>query len=261
MIQQCLVSVVTPVYNGEAFLTQAIESVISQTYSQWELLLVDDGSTDGSLEIMREYEREDRRISALVNENNLGISASRNRAIEASQGEWIAFLDCDDQWESSKLEKQLQATKELNASFIFTGASYIDKKGIPYKGILKVPSQLTFKRLRAHNIIICSSVLAKKEYFERFKILRRDVLDDFTLWLMILRSGVTARGINEPLLIYRIHREAVSRNKWRMLKQTYGAFRYIDLTPSLAAYFTSRHAMAATIKHFGIRTGRGRGRI
>lgn len=257
MSDQSLVSIVMPVHNGEAFISQAIESVIGQTYPNWELIIVDDGSTDGSRDIIEEFQDRDDRIVGLVNHENLGISASRNKSIDASKGEWIAFLDCDDQWEETKLKKQLEAADLYSTGFVFTGVSYINDEGQTYKSNLQVPQRLTYRELRNHNIIACSSVLARKEYFDQIKIARRDILDDFPLWLMILKSGVTAHGVNEPLLIYRLHRDATSRNKWRMLAKTYGAFKYIGLSTAEAAYRTSRHALASSFKHFRIRTGTG----
>lgn len=258
MSQQDFVSVIMPVFNGEAFMEEAIASVMNQTHSNWELIVVDDGSRDRSFEILEELASKEDRIVVLRNEGNRGISASRNRAIEVAKGEWIAFLDCDDQWEPSKLTKQLEVATKFRTGFVFTGVSYINREGEPYKGILRVPSKLTYKELRKHNILACSSVMARKEYFDEIKILRRDILDDYPLWLMILRSGITAYGVNEPLLKYRFHGSAVSSNKWKMLKKTYGGFRYIGLSPYQSIYFTSRHAMASSRKHFIIFTGLGR---
>lgn len=169
MSQQDFVSVIMPVFNGEAFMEEAIASVMNQTHSNWELIVVDDGSKDISFEIMEELAGKEDRIVVLRNEGNRGISATRNRAIEASNGEWIAFLDCDDQWEPSKLTKQLEAATKFRTGFVFTGVSYVNKEGESYKGILRVPSKLTYENLRKHNILACSSVLARKEYFDEIK--------------------------------------------------------------------------------------------
>jgi teichuronic acid biosynthesis glycosyltransferase TuaG len=166
---QDLVSIVMPVYNGEAFIREAIESVIRQTYPNWELIIVDDGSTDGSRDIIAKFQDKDDRIVGLENDENLGISASRNKAMNASNGEWIAFLDCDDQWEEAKLKKQLEAADLFSTGFMFTGVSYINDEGQSFKGSLQVPQRLTYKELRNHNIIACLSVLPEKDISIRSK--------------------------------------------------------------------------------------------
>ena len=118
--EEALVSVIIPAYNCEKYVVEAINSVLAQTYKNWELLVLDDGSKDNTLQVIEEFSKNDSRIKTLPNGKNMGVSATRNRGIELASGEWIAFLDSDDMWHPLKLEKQLSFAEENAAEFLFT---------------------------------------------------------------------------------------------------------------------------------------------
>ena len=128
-MQEGLVSIVTPVYNAERFIKETIDSVIAQTYKNWEMILVDDCSSDSSAEIIDEYVKSDSRIKYMKNAENSGAAVSRNAGIEAAEGQYIAFVDSDDVWESEKLEKQLEFMKENGYGFTFTSYRYVMEDG------------------------------------------------------------------------------------------------------------------------------------
>lgn len=244
-----LVSIIMPAYNCEKYIVEAMDSVLAQTYRNWELLVLDDGSKDNTLRIIEEFSQKDSRIKAISNEKNMGVSATRNRGIELAAGEWIAFLDSDDMWELEKLEKQFEAVKTKAAEFIFTGSSYINEDGDHFKGIFEIPEKVTYKKLRNQNVISCSSVLVKKKYFENIKMEKDEMHEDYAVWLRILKLGVTAYGINEPLLIYRISRKSKSGNKMKTIKMTYKVFRYIGINPLESSYFMAKHVIASIGKY------------
>jgi teichuronic acid biosynthesis glycosyltransferase TuaG len=246
---QALVSIVMPAYNCEKYVVEAINSVLAQTYRNWELLVLDDGSKDKTLQIIEEFSQKDSRIKALPNGKNMGVSATRNRGIELASGEWIAFLDSDDMWKPEKLEKQFEIVEKEAAEFLFTGSSYINEEGEPYKGIFEVPEKITYKKLRNQNVISCSSVLVKKKYFEHIKMEKDEMHEDYAVWLRILKTGVTAFGVNEPLLIYRISRNSKSGNKMKTVKMTYKVFRFVGINPIGSAYFMMRHVIASVGKY------------
>jgi teichuronic acid biosynthesis glycosyltransferase TuaG len=246
---EALVSIVMPAYNCEKYVVEAINSVLAQTYENWELLVLDDGSKDNTLHIINEFGNKDTRIRPLQNEKNMGVSATRNRGIEIASGDWIAFLDSDDMWEPSKLEKQFKVVNEHSAEFIFTGASYINENGEPYKGIFEVPEKVTYKKLRNQNVVSCSSVLLKKKYFENIKMEKDEMHEDYAVWLRILKLDVTAYGVNEPLLIYRISRNSKSGNKMKTVMMTYKVFRFVGINPIASAYFMARHVIASVGKY------------
>ncbi len=246
---EALVSIVMPAYNCEKYVVEAINSILAQTYRNWELLVLDDGSKDNTLRIIEEFSQNDSRIKALPNGKNMGVSATRNRGIELASGEWIAFLDSDDMWEPEKLEKQFEIVDKEAAEFLFTGSSYINEEGEPYKGIFEVPEKITYKKLRNQNVISCSSVLVKKKYFEHIKMEKDEMHEDYAVWLRILKLGVTAYGVNEPLLIYRISRNSKSGNKIKTVKMTYKVFRFVGINPIGSAYFMMRHVVASVGKY------------
>lgn len=246
---QALVSIVMPAYNCEKYVVEAINSVLAQTYRNWELLVLDDGSKDKTLQIIEEFSQKDSRIKSLPNGKNLGVSATRNRGIELASGDWIAFLDSDDMWESTKLEKQMKVAKEKSAEFLFTGANYINEDGEPYKGIFEVPEQVSYKKLRNQNVISCSSVLIKKKFFENIKMEKDEMHEDYAVWLRVLKLGVIAYGVNEPLLIYRISRNSKSGNKMKTVKMTYKVFRFVGINPIGSAYFMINHVLRSVAKY------------
>ncbi|PXW92011.1 teichuronic acid biosynthesis glycosyltransferase TuaG [Streptohalobacillus salinus] len=248
-INEALVSIVMPAYNCEKYVVEAINSILAQTYRNWELLVLDDGSKDNTLRIIEDFSQNDSRIKALPNGKNMGVSATRNRGIELASGEWIAFLDSDDMWEPEKLEKQFEIVDKEAAEFLFTGSSYINEEGEPYKGIFKVPEKITYKKLRNQNVISCSSVLVKRKYFEHIKMEKDKMHEDYAVWLRILKIGVTAFGVNEPLLIYRISRNSKSGNKIKTIKMTYKVFRFVGINPIGSAYFMMRHVIASVGKY------------
>lgn len=247
--KEALVSIVMPAYNCEKYVVEAINSVLVQTYRNWELLVLDDGSKDNTIRIIEEFSQKDSRIKALPNGRNMGVSATRNRGIELATGDWIAFLDSDDMWEPLKLEKQFNVVEKKSAEFLFTGSSFINEEGEPFKGIFEVPEKVTYKKLRNQNVISCSSVLVKKKYFKNIKMEKDEMHEDYAVWLRILKLGVTAYGVNEPLLIYRNSRNSKSGNKMKTVKMTYKVFRFVGINPIGSAYFMMRHVFASVGKY------------
>lgn len=246
---EALVSIVMPAYNCEKYVIDAINSVLTQTYQNWELLVLDDGSKDNTFNIINEFGKKDSRIRPLQNKKNMGVSATRNRGIELALGDWIAFLDSDDMWEPSKLEKQLKVADKNSAEFLFSGSSYINEKGVTFNGIYEVPEKVTYKILRNHNVISCSSVLVKRQYLNNIKMEKDEMHEDYATWLRILKLGVIAYGVNEPLLIYRISRNSKSGNKMKTVKMTYKVFRFIGINPIGSAYFMVRHVIGSVGKY------------
>lgn len=238
-----------PAYNSGKFIAEAINSVISQTYQNWELLVIDDGSLDNTYKVISEFEKKDSRIKPLKNDRNMGVSATRNRGIELASGEWIAFLDSDDMWNPKKLEKQLEVAKKEAAEFIFTGSSYINEQGEYFKGLFEVPEKVTYKKLRNQNVISCSSVLVKKKYFKNIKMEKDDMHEDYAVWLRILKLGIIAYGVNQPLITYRLSRNSKSGNKLKTVKMTYRVFRFIGINPIGSAYFMMKHVIASVGKY------------
>jgi teichuronic acid biosynthesis glycosyltransferase TuaG len=244
-----LVSVIMPAYNCDRYIEEAIYSVINQTYQSWELIVIDDCSKDKTAHIIEKLLKVDARIRYYKNDNNNGVSATRNRGIALANGAWIAFLDSDDRWDRMKLEKQMMIAVNKNIEFLFTGSSYINENGDFYKGVFNVPEIVTFKKLRKHNVISCSSVLINKRFFNHIKMEKDEMHEDYAVWLKILKGGVCAYGINEPLLTYRISKNSKSGNKLKTIKMTYKVYRFLNINPLSSAFFTVSHVILSLKKY------------
>ncbi|MFL9650016.1 glycosyltransferase family 2 protein [Exiguobacterium chiriqhucha] len=244
-----LISIIMPAYNSANHIKQAINSVLDQSYKHWELIVIDDGSRDSTKSVIELEEKKDPRIRLYVNSNNKGVSETRNKGVNLAKGKWIAFLDSDDMWHPEKLEQQLKLAYHKGAQFIFTGASYIDVNGKAFSGVFNVPAMVNYDDLKKHNVISCSSVLIEKELMNHVKMEGDEMHEDYAAWLKILKMGVCAYGINQPLLIYRISSESKSGNKIKSIKMTYNVFRFLKNSPIISIFYTISHTMAAYKKY------------
>lgn len=213
-----IVSIITPNYNCSRFIAETIESVIAQTYTNWEMIIVDDCSSDGSYEIALEYEKQDSRIKVLKNVKNSGAAVSRNKAIEVSQGEYLAFLDSDDLWMPEKLEKQLKFMQENNCDFSFTEYEHIDENGDTLNLVVKVTKKLSYNKMLMHCWPGCLTVMYKQNKAD--KIYSEDIKknNDHALFLRVLKKCTNARGIFCVMAKYRIRQGSISRKKFDIIK-------------------------------------------
>lgn len=218
MTQQNLVSIITPNYNCVRFISQTIESVLAQTYSDWEMLIVDDCSTDGSYEIALEYAAKDSRIKVIRNEKNSGAAVSRNKAIEVAQGEFVAFLDSDDLWIPEKLEKQIAFMCENACDFSFCEYEHIDEENNSLHKIANVTKHLSYRKMMLHCWPGCLTVMYNqsvtgKVYAENIK-----KNNDHALFLRVLKKCHNAMGIKYVMAQYRIRRGSISSKKSAIIK-------------------------------------------
>lgn len=223
-----LVSIITPVYNAERFLSDTIKSVQNQTYKNWEMLLVDDCSKDNSAQIIKEFQKYDNRIKYIKLEKNSGASVSRNTGIKNAKGRFIAFVDSDDIWKPEKLEIQIKYMLKENLGFTFTSYRYMKENGELTKKIAKAPSKINYNGLLKNTIIGCSTVVIDTDIVEYFEmpLVRRG--QDTATWLQILRKEKYAYGIEQDLVNYRLVGESLSSNKIIALKRTWNTYRNVE---------------------------------
>lgn len=225
-----LVSIVTPAYNCASKIGDTIKTILQQTYSNWELLIVDDCSTDNTVDVVNEWIKKDSRIKLFCQEKNGGASLARNRAIMESSGKYIAFLDGDDMWLPEKLEKQVKFMSDNHYYFsyspyyIIDDGESIDLSKLP---IRSCPEQLDYYELLKMNRIGCLTVMFDAEKVGRISIPKLDKRNDYALWLKALRQGITAYRLNEPLAIYRSHQGISKGNKFGFLKYHYQLFNEV----------------------------------
>lgn len=230
MVNSGLVSIIVPVYNAEKFLKETIQTVLDQTYPNWELLLVDDCSNDDSVNIIKEYATKDDRIQLLKNEKNSGAALTRNHGIKEAKGTYLCFLDADDLWEKEKLEKQLKFMKENDFAFSFTSYEFADSNGIPNGKKVKVPRTINYKQALKNTTIFTSTVMFDLGKLTKEVIYMPDVRrgQDTATWWKVLKIIDYAYGINEIYSYYRRNENTLSSNKIKALKRTWNLYRNVE---------------------------------
>lgn len=235
-----LVSIITPVYNSSKYLHDTISCVLSQTYENWELLMVDDISTDDSVAIMAEYARKDPRIHYEVLKEKGGASIARNTALAKAKGRYIAFLDADDLWKSDKLEKQIAFMKSHDYAFTFHPYSYIDQEGKLTGTKRLAPDKITYWTMLRGCEIGCLSVMYDVEKVGLIQIPRIDKRNDDAMWITALKKCREGYALQEDLAYYRVGAASLSSgSKTKLLKYHYRLYRDVaKFDPLRSLFFT-----------------------
>jgi teichuronic acid biosynthesis glycosyltransferase TuaG len=231
MCPEPLVSIVTPAYNAARFLEESLRSAQQQTFPNWEMLVVDDGSTDDTPEIVRRWAEADPRFRLLAGAGNRGPAAARNVALESARGRYVAFLDSDDLWLPRKLEVQLEFMRARDAVFSFTAYSYIDENGVRTGRVVTPPERIDYRGLLKNTIIGCLTVMLDRTRLGPLRMPDLRQHEDIVLWLQILKGGITALGIPEELARYRLVRGSLSRNKVRSALRMWRIYRRHEHLP------------------------------
>ncbi len=224
------VSIITAVYNAGSTLRETVESVMAQYYTRWELILIDDCSTDDSREVMESLALADDRIRCLYNDKNSGVALTRNYGIREARGRYIAFLDSDDTWDVDKLSRQLEFMEKVDSPFTYTSIRIMDEDGHPTGKERHVPDRVDHKMLLMGDPMPCLTIVIDTERIPKEKIYMPDMHhEDYAAFLNCLRDGAVARGLDEVLASYRVSRSSVSGNKlktatwqWRILRDQEG---------------------------------------
>lgn len=226
-----LVSIITPSYNCASFIGETIESIISQTYTNWELLITDDCSTDNSLEVICEYCNRDPRIKLLRLEKNSGAGIARNNSIKAANGRYIAFCDSDDRWYREKLEKQLKFMKEESCALSYTSYDVCDETG-KISGYVECLKSLSINKILRDNGIGCLTALYDTQKIGKNYMPTMRKRQDWCLWINIISKTGIAKGLQEPLALYRVRTASISSNKIEMLKYNYEVYHtFLKMSP------------------------------
>lgn len=235
MVYTDLVSIITPLYNASRYIAQMIESVQAQTYTNWELLIVDDGSTDDSLEIVVEFAKKDTRIKWSKAEKNGGAAKARNAALERAQGRYIAYLDADDLWYPEKLERQIAFLCKQGVSFSCCDYEKIKEDGTRLNKVVHMPKAMNYNQYLRNTIIQTVGVIVDTKYINRDMLIMPDIhgREDAATWMQLLRNGVEFRGQNQTLSAYRIVSGSLSSNKLTMMKKTWYLYRKVEKLPLL----------------------------
>ncbi|PGT97398.1 glycosyltransferase family 2 protein [Bacillus cereus] len=223
-----LISIITPTYNCGEFIAETIESVIKQTYQDWEMIIVDDCSTDNTKEIVEKYAMVDNRIKYYLLEENSGAAVSRTRAMELATGKYIAFLDSDDLWTEDKLEHQLSFMKKNGYAFTCTAYEQINENGISLGKIIKTKVKTDYNGVLLSCPIGNSTVMYDVGKLGKFAVPNIRKRNDDALWLQILKKEKYIYGMSDVLMKYRVRTNSISSNKVTLVKYHWKLYREIE---------------------------------
>ena len=244
-----LVSIITPVYNREEVLRQTVESVLSQSFGDFEYILVNDASTDNSLAILKEYEKKDSRVKVINLEKNLGPAGARNAGVEKASGKYIAFLDSDDMWEKDKLQIQLDFMKERDIAISFTSFELVDAKGNSLGKTVKAKKEVDLDTFLKCTCIGFSTSMIDVEKTGEFSFINIPIRQDAHLWITLLKRVEKAYGIEKTLVKYRVHRGNISANKFKAALGTWNLYYKIEkLGFFKSLYYFSHYAVNGVLK-------------
>jgi teichuronic acid biosynthesis glycosyltransferase TuaG len=243
-----LISVITPVYNSEKYIGDAIRSVLAQTHTNWEMLIADDCSRDNTADVIKGFD--DPRVKYFLLEKNSGAAIARNKALEAAKGRFIAFLDADDMWKPEKLERQLAFMINKNIGFSFSGYEILDDDKGKNK-VIKVPKTLNYSQFMKNTVIGTLTVMINTEITGEVRLVNVKKDHDSMTWAKLLREGNIAYGLNESLAYYRKVEGSISNNKFEAVKNHWNNCRQIEkLSVPKCLYYFFFYGINAVKKHY-----------
>lgn len=245
------VSIITPTYNSEKYIAKTIESVMSQTYKEWELLIVDDCSSDSTCEIVHKYIEKDERIKLFKLEENAGAAIARNTALDKATGRFIAYLDSDDIWFTDKLGKQVRFMINEKSGFSCTSYNVISDEGEDLRKKITMKKELDYTGFLINNLIQTVGVMVDLEIVNKDRLIMPNMRrrQDAATWLQVLKSGVSCKGIDESLAYYRRASGSLSSNKFKAIKGVWYLYREVEKLPLwFSLYCFVRYAFLAVWK-------------
>lgn len=247
-----LISIITPVYNAGNYIEETLRMVEKQTYKNWELILVDDCSSDNSRQVIKSYMEsgKDERIQLIEKEANEGAAMARNTGIDAARGRYIAFLDADDIWMPEKLSAELAFMKEKQAAFVCTAYEFGDERARGTGKIVHVPLVLTYKKALSRTVIFTTTVMLDR-YKTGTELIHMPVVksEDTALWWKLLKNGFLAYCLDEVLAIYRRPAKSLSSNKFEAMKRIWYLYRKQEgLSVIQSAWYFVFWALRATLR-------------
>ena len=249
-----LISIITPCYNSEKYISDTIKSVIKQDYQNWEMIIVDDFSNDKSIQIIQKFLNEDNRIKLIQLSENKGAGYCRNYAINQSSGQYYAFLDSDDIWFKNKISKQINFMNKNNIAFSYCSYNFINENG---DSLNKEPffskSKVNYQDILKTNHIGCLTAIYDITKINNQKLYMSEIRarQDLSLWLNILKIIEFGYGLNEVLASYRIRKKSISSNKFKAIYYQWKLYRNIEkFSFSKSIYFLIFYLYFGTIKYF-----------
>lgn len=246
-----LVSIITPAYNAAAYIAETIESVIAQTYTNWEMLIVNDCSKDNTAEIIQNYAAKDKRIKLINLKQNSGAAVARNTAIQNAKGRYIAFLDSDDLWKKEKLQKQIEFMQQNGYAFTYTSYEHFKETKENIQHQVQIPKSLNYNQALKGNKIGCLTVMLDRKQIANIHFTAQRH-EDYILWLNILKQGTIAYGIQESFALYRTgNSKSISGNKLQSALWTWKVYRESQkLSVVKSMYYFLYYFINGILKHY-----------
>lgn len=245
-----LVSVIMPAYNSEQFIEKSIRSALMQTCSNLEIIVIDDCSKDGTVQIVQKLAQEDDRVRLIQNETNLGAANSRNKGMDCSRGAYVALLDSDDIWYPEKLEKQIKLAEETGAGLLYSSYAMVDEQGKKKCRDFVVNEQITLESMLRKNEIGCSTVLLRGDVIQQRRFSNAYYHEDYVLWLQLLKEGVKAAGIREVLVDYTLRDNSRAANKVNAAKKRWEIYRsFMGFSVIRSGFYLMQYAILGVLKY------------
>lgn len=244
-----LVSIIMPLYNSGKFIEQSIKSVLTQTYKDWELIIIDDCSSDNSNDIVKKYIKKDNRIKFIKLDKNSGASIARNEGIKIAKGRYITFLDSDDLWLPHKLEIQINFMIDNDLAFTYSSYKLINENGENIGEFITKP-EITYNSMLKTCNVGCLTAMYDAGKLGKIYMPNIKKREDYATWIKILQDIKFAKGISQTLAIYRVYNKSVSANKLEMSKYQWNFYRQeLKLNLISSMYYFINYAIYGFLKY------------
>lgn len=248
-----MVSIIIPVFNSQNTIKEAIYSVLSQTYSNFEILIIDDNSSDNSLDIINELSEKDKRIKIISLSENKGVANARNLGLKNATGEFIAFLDSDDKWYPNKLEAQIHFMKANNYDFTFTSYNKFNQDG-KILNLMRCPYKIDNHKLLKTCYPGCLTVMIKRNILQNLYFPLNTKREDYAFWLKVIKRTKFAYGLDLELAQYRLHSGQSSNKKNQMAFETWKLYRNIEkLNIFLSIFYFLNYSTRAVLRTYVVK--------
>lgn len=252
-MEKNFISVIMPSYNSEEFIELAIQSVLEQTFTNIELIVIDDASSDNTTNIIKNMAEKDSRVCFIQNEKNMGVAYTRNKGFDLSRGEYVALLDSDDVWHPQKLEKQLILAKKFMADIVYCSYGIIDEFGKKRCNDFIVPSTTKLEDMFVKSVISCSTAMLSRDIVKKYHFPTEFYHEDYAMWLQLLKDGKKAVGEREVLAQYRVKSNSRAANKILSAKRRWDIYRLFMKMPRMKSlYYLVQYAFEGVIKYHKI---------
>jgi len=232
-----LISIITPIHNSAQFIEATIDSVLKQTYSHWEMILIDDCSEDASVTIVEKFVQSDTRFKLIKNLEKSGPGITRNNGISAAQGQFITFLDSDDLWFPNFLETSLNTCLDNNYEFVFSSYERKDENLNPLISDFIVPKKVAYKDVLKSCPISCLTAFIDIRRIGKHNMPALKKRQDWGLWLAILKKIDFAYGIHQPMAVYRMRKNSVSRSKLKLIPYVWKVYRDVEKLSLIRSFY------------------------